>query len=85
MSANAAVAVAVSRPTWKVDAPSTTTAVSGKASWVIAEPISLTDCPVHSSRKLRCRHSDAGGAGSVTGSGGEGTALLYARGGATLG
>ena len=85
MSANAAVAAAVSRPTWKVDAWRTTTAVSGRASWVTAEPISLTVCPAHSSRKFRCRHSVPAGAGSVIGSGGLCTALLYARGGARMG
>src|SRR5689334_19868954 len=56
MRANAAVDAAVSRPTWKVDARSATTAVSGSASWVTEEPISLTDWPLHSSRKFRCRH-----------------------------
>src|SRR5690349_3746142 len=58
MSANAAVAAAVSRPTWNVDARRTTTAVSGSASWVTEEPISLTDWPLHSSRKFRCCHRD---------------------------
>jgi hypothetical protein len=78
MSANAAVAAEVSRPTWNVDAPSATTAVSGKASWVIAEPSSLTDCPAHRNRKFRCRHSVPAGAvrASVSGSGGRCTALL---------
>jgi len=84
MSANAAVAAEVSRPTWKVDARSTTTAVSGKASWVIAEPISLTDCPVHSSRKFRCRHSVRAGAGSVIDSGGLGTAFTVPGPGAVV-
>ena len=69
MSANAAVAAEVSKPTWNVDAPSTTTAVSGKASWVTAEPISLTVCPLHSSRKFRCRHRDPAATGSAASSG----------------
>jgi hypothetical protein len=85
MSANAAVAADVSRPTWKVEAWRITTAVSGKASWVTAEPISLMLCPAHSRRKFRCRHSVPAGAGSVIGSGGLCTALLYARGGARMG
>jgi hypothetical protein len=42
MSANAAVAAEVSRPTSKVLALSATTAVSGSANWVTADPISLT-------------------------------------------
>ena len=58
MSANASVPAAASNPTWKVVACRTTTAVSGSASWVTAEPISLTVCPLHSSRKLRCRQSE---------------------------
>jgi hypothetical protein len=41
ISANAAVEAALSRPTWNVVARSTTTAVSGSASRVIADPISL--------------------------------------------
>ena len=56
MSANAAVAADVSRPTSKVLALSRTTAVSGSASWVTDEPISLTVWPPHSSMKSRCRH-----------------------------
>ena len=35
---------------------SRTTAVSGSASWVTDEPISLTVWPPHSSMKSRCRH-----------------------------
>jgi len=85
MSANAAVAAEVSRPTWRVEAWRITTAVSGSASWVTAEPISLTVCPAHSRRKFRCRHSVPAGAGSVIGSGGLCTALLYARGGERMG
>src|SRR5580658_9356764 len=57
ISANGRVAAAVSAPTWKVEAWSTTTAVSGSASWVTAEPVSLTVCPLHRSRKLRFRQS----------------------------
>jgi len=56
MSANARVDAEVGRPTWNVEARSTTTAVSGSASRVTEEPISLTDWPLHSSRKFRCRH-----------------------------
>ena len=69
MSANATVAAKVSKPTWNVDARSTTTAVSGKASWVTAEPISLPVCPLHSSRKFRCRHRVPAGTGSASSSG----------------
>jgi hypothetical protein len=68
MSAKARVDAEVSRPTWNVEARSTTTAVSGSASRVIAAPISLTACPLHSSMKSRCRHSDRRGAGSAGGS-----------------
>jgi hypothetical protein len=65
ISAKARVDAEVSRPTWNVDARSTTTAVSGSASRVTAEPISLTVCPLHSSMKSRCRQSGRGGAGSA--------------------
>jgi hypothetical protein len=65
ISAKARVDAEVRRPTWNVDARSTTTAVSGSASRVTAEPISLTVCPLHKSMKSRCRQSDRGGAGSA--------------------
>ncbi|GGN65254.1 hypothetical protein GCM10011579_035530 [Streptomyces albiflavescens] len=42
ISANAAVVAAVSSPTWNVLALSATTATSGSAISVTAEPISLT-------------------------------------------
>src|SRR5262245_35593950 len=54
-SKNDAVPAAVSNPTWNVDARNSTTAASGSATAVTAEPISLTDCPPHSSMKSRCR------------------------------
>src|SRR5579864_4050736 len=57
ISAKARVAAELSRPTWNVLACSTTTAVSGSASTVTAEPISLTVWPLHSNRKSRCRQS----------------------------
>jgi hypothetical protein len=71
-TANARGAAAESRPTCNVLAASRTTAVSGSASWVTAEPISLTVCLPHSSRKSRCRQSppadslSAAGSSSVT-------------------
>ena len=68
ISAKANVAAEVSRPTSKVPACRTTTAVSGSASWVTAEPISLTVCPLHSNRKFRCRQSERACSSAGTGS-----------------
>src|SRR5262245_35567977 len=51
-----AVAAAASNPTSNVVACKRTTATSGSATIVTADPISLIACPVHSSMKSRCRH-----------------------------
>jgi hypothetical protein len=68
MRAKAAVAAEVSRPTWNVVARSTTTAVSGRASWVIAEPSSLTVWPLHSSMNPRLRQREPARPDPATGS-----------------
>ena len=60
MIRNGSVLAVASRPTLNVDACSRTTAISGTASRVTAEPSSLTAWPDHSSRKSRCRHSPGG-------------------------